>query len=114
MVSERSPRCTCGHPAALHQHHRAGTDCGECGRIRCPHYLSLAERDDRYLTWPQRHALAESDAHMYRNLAALAPFARSGERIAATRIPTPRQPPVRSVSGRYAYDLKIRKGRSHR
>lgn len=90
IVSERSPRCSCGHPAALHQHHRAGTDCGECGRIRCPHYLSLDERDGRYLTWPQRHALAESDAHMYRNLAALAPFARSGDRLAAARIPTQR------------------------
>ena len=97
IVNERSPRCTCGHPAALHQHHRAGTDCGECGRIRCPHYLSLAERDGRYLTWPQRHALAESDAHLYRNLAALAAFARSGDRLAAARIPAQRTVAVTPV-----------------
>lgn len=84
------PRCVCGCPASTHDHYRPGGDCGACGRTRCPDYVPLTQRDSRYLTWPQRHALAESDSHFYRNLAALGRFARSGERIAASRIPTQR------------------------
>lgn len=37
---------------------------------------------------------ARDDIRVYRNLLALAPFARSHERIAAARVPTPRPAPV--------------------
>lgn len=108
------PRCICGCPADTHEHHRAGDDCGSCGRIRCPHYIPLTQRDDRYLTWPQRHALAESDAHLYRNLAALTPFARSGERIAAARIPTQRTAAGAMHERRAAATRRDRRGRPTR
>ena len=31
-------RCACGHVADTHQHYRAGSDCGTCGRETCPRY----------------------------------------------------------------------------
>lgn len=96
-MTDTRPRCVCGCSAATHDHYRPGTDCGACGHTRCPHYVPLTQRDTRYLTWPQRHALAESDTHFYRNLAALGPFARSGEQIAAARIPAQRTRTVAAV-----------------
>lgn len=43
------PTCRCGCPRASHEHYRRGTDCGLCGRSRCPSYRdsrqpSLIER----------------------------------------------------------------------
>lgn len=32
------PRCICGHERDRHEHYRAGTDCGSCGRVRCPRF----------------------------------------------------------------------------
>jgi len=31
-------RCSCGHARELHRHYRTGSDCGACGRDRCPSY----------------------------------------------------------------------------
>lgn len=30
--------CLCGHPKEAHDHYRAGTDCGICGRSTCASY----------------------------------------------------------------------------
>jgi hypothetical protein len=30
--------CRCGHEAAVHRHHRRGSDCGPCGAIVCKRY----------------------------------------------------------------------------
>lgn len=30
--------CRCGHPREVHDHYRAGTDCGVCGRVGCERY----------------------------------------------------------------------------
>ncbi|MGV9673609.1 MULTISPECIES: hypothetical protein [unclassified Gordonia (in: high G+C Gram-positive bacteria)] len=27
--------CRCGHPRAMHEHYRAGSDCGHCGFAGC-------------------------------------------------------------------------------
>lgn len=27
--------CRCGHTNLMHQHYRAATDCGKCGRVAC-------------------------------------------------------------------------------
>ena len=32
------PECTCGHPHAMHEHLRPGSDCGKCGPVVCPSY----------------------------------------------------------------------------
>lgn len=32
------PVCRCGHVRDLHEHYRAGTDCGVCGPELCPSY----------------------------------------------------------------------------
>ncbi|MCW0212412.1 MAG: hypothetical protein OJJ54_03560 [Pseudonocardia sp.] len=32
----RTGTCTCGHPYEMHEHYRAGSDCGECGAEICP------------------------------------------------------------------------------
>jgi hypothetical protein len=32
--------CLCGHPKEAHDHYRAGTDCGICGRSTCASYRS--------------------------------------------------------------------------
>jgi hypothetical protein len=34
--------CTCGHPFHVHVHHRAGKDCGICGRDVCDHFDAKA------------------------------------------------------------------------
>ncbi|RZT87440.1 hypothetical protein EV383_4364 [Pseudonocardia sediminis] len=81
-------RCVCGCGWDAHQHHRRGEDCGEHGRWVCPRYVPLDRRDKAALTPSQRVALAESDAHMWRNLAALGPFASSTRPRA---LPVPRQ-----------------------
>lgn len=30
--------CSCGCPALVHEHYRAGSDCGRCGPSLCPRY----------------------------------------------------------------------------
>lgn len=30
--------CVCGCVEDNHEHHRAGSDCGKCGRFACPHF----------------------------------------------------------------------------
>lgn len=30
--------CKCGHPESAHEHYRAGTDCGICGKAVCPRF----------------------------------------------------------------------------
>lgn len=35
--------CTCGHPENIHEHYRAGDDCGSCGPRVC---ASFRDRDD--------------------------------------------------------------------
>jgi hypothetical protein len=69
-------RCVCGHPADRHDHYRDGSDCGQCGSGRCPWYIALADRIELagLMTTAQRLALAESDAHFYRNLSHLAEY----------------------------------------
>ena len=91
-------RCVCGHPASTHQHYRNGTDCGDCGRWVCPRYVALNRRDSDALTPAQRVALAESDAHVYRNLSLLADYARAHPerpRIPAQRRRSPEDTTVR-------------------
>jgi hypothetical protein len=36
----RLPDCECGHPARVHEHWRASTECGTCGSQNCPYYLA--------------------------------------------------------------------------
>jgi hypothetical protein len=31
--------CACGHQEETHEHYRAGSDCGICGRSSCDRYL---------------------------------------------------------------------------
>lgn len=33
-----TPVCRCGHLRDVHEHLRAGSDCGTCGRQLCPAY----------------------------------------------------------------------------
>lgn len=98
-------RCVCGCTADVHRHHRQGSDCGEHGRWVCPRYVPLPERERRALTPAQRVALAESDAHLYRNLVALAPFALSARESTQAPVPAQRRP-IGSVAGRYAQHLR--------
>lgn len=105
------PRCICGCTADVHRHHRDGTDCGTHGRWICARYIPITERSTRFLTPAQRVALAESDMHLYRNLAALAPHARSGERIAASRVPAQRTAAAALYERR---DAKSRRRRTER
>ncbi len=35
--------CACGHPEEMHEHYRAGDDCGACGPRTCP---SFRDSDD--------------------------------------------------------------------
>lgn len=35
--------CTCGHPEEMHEHYRAGDDCGACGPRTC---ASFTDRSD--------------------------------------------------------------------
>lgn len=30
----------CGCPEEAHEHYRAGTDCGRCGRDKCPNFTN--------------------------------------------------------------------------
>ena len=30
--------CVCGHSKDVHEHYRAGSDCGVCGRDVCPRF----------------------------------------------------------------------------
>lgn len=97
-------RCYCGHPADLHEHHRSGSDCSQCGISLCPSYAA------RSAPMPPTHALvaAYSDAWTYRNLAALAPFALR----AAPAVPVPHQrQPSGSIAGRYAAHLRTTRRR---
>lgn len=84
-------------------HLREGVDCGHHGRWVCPRYVPLTHRDKQALTPSQRVALAESDAALYRNLAALAQFAHP--RPHAIPVPAQRRPRG-SVAGQYAHHLK--------
>ncbi|WP_410945390.1 hypothetical protein [Pseudonocardia phyllosphaerae] len=36
--------CACGHPEEMHDHFRAGTDCGACGAAVCGKFQLLGER----------------------------------------------------------------------
>lgn len=44
--------CTCGHPQDVHEHYRAGDDCGACGARTC---ASFTDRDDE--AGPLRRAM---------------------------------------------------------
>lgn len=90
----RSGRCLCGHPADTHEHYRPGTDCSECSRSVCPWFVPIGAPP------PPTHILAAtfSDAHAFRNLAALAPLALPRE---LPQIPAQRRPPG-SLAGEFA------------
>lgn len=48
--ADELPVCVCGCDHDRHQHWRAGTDCGHCGRVVCPRYrpdLNAVCRDDQ-------------------------------------------------------------------
>lgn len=100
-------RCVCGHPADVHTHYRAGLDCGECGRGRCPWFADLARRDELYdeLTPAQQVALARSDAHFERNLRLLAEFTPNYRARAAQlrSIPAQRRRPT------VAHEMELRR-----
>ena len=106
-------RCSCGHQDEVHQHYRDGSDCSICGRGVCGSFIDLADRDRLYavMTAGQRIRLAESDAHLYKNLAALAEF-NPGYRDRLARL--------RTIPGqRYAptirHELEVRRlRRNHR
>lgn len=92
-------RCVCAHPADAHIHYRRGTDCGACGRGRCPGYIPLAERDIRYgeMTASQRILLAESDARaaqVIANLIEYTPSYRDRALMLAATIPMQRRAPT--------------------
>lgn len=93
-------RCLCGHPEDQHRHYTRADDtrCGTCGQF-CPHYVPIGS------PVPPSHTLvaAYSDAHVYRNLAALAQFAHP--RPHAIPVPAQRRPGG-TVAGQYAHHLK--------
>lgn len=66
------PNCRCGHSWDVHQHFRAGDDCGICSRDVCRGYRRPHRKlRDRL----RRHLGVEDDLRMYRNLLALLPYA---------------------------------------
>ena len=95
-------RCVCGHPEDTHIHYRPGSDCGACGRGRCPAYIALADRDVRYgeMTASQRILLAESDARAAQVIANLieytATYRDRALMLAATIPMQPRKPTIAS------------------
>lgn len=93
------PRCHCGHPHDQHEHHRKGADCGSCGPSLCPAYASISAPRP-----PTHHLVgAYSDAHAWRNLAALSTFASTRRHV----IPVPAQRrPIRSIAGEYINHVK--------
>lgn len=34
----RPTLCLCGHNPDMHEHYRAGSDCGKCGKVNCPRF----------------------------------------------------------------------------
>lgn len=102
-------RCVCGHPEQTHEHYRHGTDCGECGRGRCPWFIALGDRDKLagLMTPEQRVALAESDAQAHRIIAHLREFqASAADRARALLATIPAQRRVPTI----AHELEIRRG----
>ena len=56
-----SDTCRCGHPAEVHEHYRAGSDCGMCGPGVCDRFRrDPGERP--LLSW-LRHRLARVRGH---------------------------------------------------
>jgi hypothetical protein len=49
MNEDADRMCRCGHPWAVHEHLRAGSDCGFCSARNCPRFRPTG-------TWWQRLA----------------------------------------------------------
>lgn len=41
--------CTCGHPEEMHEHYRAGDDCGSCGPATCGSFRVQGEKQENPL-----------------------------------------------------------------
>lgn len=48
--------CACTCPRAAHEHFRAGSDCGRCGKAACPAYRPARRRARRFriIFWRNR------------------------------------------------------------
>lgn len=48
-------QCTCGHPREMHEHYRAGSDCGRCGFDGCARFHRMS-------WWSRRTSVPVPDA----------------------------------------------------
>lgn len=85
-------RCVCGCPREVHDHYRAGTDCGHCGAATCRRFVPIGMRDNAILTAGQKTALSISDAQLYRTLAVLIACGHTQSRYPAP-VDEPELPP---------------------
>lgn len=48
-MAKHAPPCRCGCAAEMHEHLRAGRDCGRCGRVVCPRYRPRRLEHDEFV-----------------------------------------------------------------
>lgn len=75
--------CVCGHEKERHRHHRAGLDCGTCGRDLCPKFHSAT-----VLRSPVPRSLRRGVKRMIASLFAVSAMLAGCAQEPATSIPT--------------------------